>query len=179
MCCKVLVMRKFSCGGLVAIVFALVGCGMGLAGGLSEAEDLAVEACGMTPPDASGGDGWVAPDLDPSLTYWTLADPIAELVDRSENWGTAAVLANRAAQRDSRFDGLSEVTRSLSSATARVVSWAQSDPSKHSRVVELPYSDPFFQQAIAIESEIVEPYNADLLSYKIECNALADDLNGG
>jgi hypothetical protein len=61
-----------------------------------------------------------------------------------------------------------------------VVSWASSDPAKHARWLTLPDSDPFLQRGLDLDARLVGPpgYNDLLQTWKIECNAVADELNG-
>ena len=79
----------------------VVGCG----GGLSSAEQLAVEACGIEPPNASEGEGWVARDVGGS---WNIFDPISTILEQQEKWNNNALFSRRAEQRDNRFALMSE-----------------------------------------------------------------------
>ena len=164
---------KWTAACLVALA-TLTGCGSGDSPGAI----YAVEACGIT--RASGSGDWIAPSLSPSDTSWGLTDPLSEHRDASTEWAEAAVAATRAAREDSRYGVLRDTTAELSAMRSSVVSWASSDPAKHARLLTLPDSDPFWQQALDLEARLdgSPGYNELLQTWKIECNAVADELNG-
>lgn len=152
---------------------ALTGCGSGDSTGAI----YAVEACGLTKP--SGGGDWVAPPLSPSETKWTIGSPLSELEEASERWAENAVNATRAAGEDSRYVNLRDTTTAISGMRSSVVSWASSNPGKHAQLSTLSTSDPFLQQGLAVEERLLGSpgYNDLLQTWKIECNAVADELN--
>ena len=157
---------------LVALV-TLTGCG---SGGLP-GETYAVEACGITKPSGSGV--WTAPSLSPSDTFWTLGDPLSDHRYASTVWAENAIAATRAARENSRYEVLRVSAAEISAMRSSVLSWASSDPAKHARWLTLPNSDFFLQQGLALEARLggTPGYNDLLQTWKIECNAIADELN--
>ena len=157
---------------LVALA-TLTGCGSGGSPGAT----YAVEACGIT--KASGSGDWTAPPLTPSETNWNIGSPLWELEEASEGWASRAVDATRAAREDSRYVNLRDTTTAISGMRNSVASWAGSNPGKHAQLSTLLPSDPFLQQGLAVEERLLgsPSYNSLLQTWKIECNAVADELN--
>ena len=151
----------------------VVGCG----GGLSSAEQLAVEACGITPPNASEGEGWLTEGID-SSNPWSMYDPISTLLEQQENWTNKAVFSRRAEQRDDRFALMSETASANAEQIQAIVNWAESDPEMHSKVSSLPNTHYFVQAGWRINgSEEVDAFNSNLFKFDLECKLLAEDLN--
>ena len=157
---------------LVAMGF-VVGCGVAI----SSAEQLAVEACGLTPPNASEGEGWVSSGIDLS-NPWSIASPITRLLEEQDNWDNKALTSRRAEQRDNRFALLSETASENAEEIQKIVIWAQSDPEKHSKFSSLPGTDYFVQEGWRIHGyEEIDAFNSNLFKFELECKLLAEDLN--
>jgi hypothetical protein len=141
----------------------------------SPAQPHVVQACGLT--SSAGNGDWVAPPLTPSESRWTFGDPLVELEDAAKEWADQAVSATRAAREDSRYSNLRDATVDISAMRNDVVAWAQTDRAKHARFDELSSTDPFLQQGLEIESRVLAVYNGVLQTWRVECNAAADELN--
>lgn len=138
-----------------------------------------VEACDLV--KSSGSGAWIAPSLSSSETDWWIGDPLSELEEGSAWASGIAVAASRAAREDAAYVNLRDVTADLAAMRSAVVHWARGNPAKQSQLLTLRTTDPFYRSAVEMEARLVDSspnYNDLLQSWRIECNAAADALNG-